>query len=141
MHDLLGKLNHDFLGNSISIGDSITWSMSARCGDCYYCKTAKLPQKCIKLFKYGHVSSEESPHFTGGYAKFIKIVSGSSVFKIPNDLSDEEAGKDHHVPLSQFSSYYDNNSSFNAILMSPGHTFKRLGIEWYDFSRVLLKSK
>ena len=88
------KLNHDFLGNSISIGDSITWSMTASCGDCYYCKTAKLPQKCIKLFKYGHVSSEESPHFTGGYAKFIKIVSGSSVFKIPNDLSDEEA-----VPL------------------------------------------
>ena len=88
------KLTHDFLGNTISVGDSITWSMTASCGNCYYCKTAKLPQKCTKLFKYGHVSSNESPHFTGGYAKFIKIVSGSSIFKIPNDLSDEEA-----VPL------------------------------------------
>ena len=68
--------------------------MTASCGNCYYCKIAKLPQKCVKLFKYGHVCSDKSPHFTGGYAKFVKIVSGSYIFKIPNDLSDKEV-----VPL------------------------------------------
>jgi len=96
-HEMVGKitqlgkkLTHDYLGNSIAVGDRITWSMTANCGTCYFCKDAKLPQKCINLFKYGHVRSDESPHFTGGYAKFIKIVSGSSIFKISDDISDEE---------------------------------------------------
>lgn len=100
-HEMVGKiiqlgkkLTHDFLGNSLSLGDRITWSMTASCGNCYYCKIAKLPQKCTKLFKYGHVNSDESPHFTGGYAKFVNIVNGSYIFKIPNDLSDKEV-----VPL------------------------------------------
>ena len=100
-HEMVGKisklgthLTHDFLGNQLSIGDRITWSMTASCGNCYYCKIAKLPQKCIRLFKYGHANSDESPHFTGGYAKFVKIVEGSYIFKIPDTLSDKEA-----VPL------------------------------------------
>ena len=100
-HEMVGKitqlgkkLTHDFLGNSLSIGDRITWSMTASCGNCYYCKEAKLPQKCVNLFKYGHVCSDISPHFTGGFAKYVKIVSGSYIFKIPNELSDKEV-----VPL------------------------------------------
>ena len=100
-HEMVGKiiklgknLTHDFLNNTLSIGDRITWSMTASCGECYYCKIANLPQKCVKLFKYGHVNSDEPPHFTGGYAKFVKIVKGSFIFKIPSNLSDEEV-----VPL------------------------------------------
>ena len=88
----LGKnLTHDFLNNPLSVGDRITWSMTASCGECFNCKTAKLPQKCIKLFKYGHVSSND---FTGGFAKFVKILKGSFIFKIPPDLSDKQV-----VPL------------------------------------------
>jgi putative phosphonate catabolism associated alcohol dehydrogenase len=97
-HEMVGtiikldkNLTHDFLNNQLSVGDRITWSMTASCGDCYYCKTVKLPQKCIKLFKYGHVSGNE---FTGGYAKFVKILKGSFIFKIPSNLSDKEV-----VPL------------------------------------------
>lgn len=100
-HEMVGKvtqlgkeITHDFLGKPISLGDRVTWSMTASCGNCYYCKIAKLPQKCSKLFKYGHVCSDKSPHFTGGYAKFVKIVRGSYIFKIPDELSDKEV-----VPL------------------------------------------
>ena len=100
-HEMVGKimrlgekLTHDFLGNPISVGDRVTWSMTASCGSCYFCKIAKLPQKCVKLFKYGHVCSDISPHFTGGFAKYVKIVRGSYLFKIPDDLSDKEV-----VPL------------------------------------------
>ena len=100
-HEMVGKisklgthLTHDFLGNKLSIGDRITWSMTASCGNCYFCKIAKLPQKCTSLFKYGHAHSDKSHHFTGGYAKFVKIVTGSYIFKIPDDLSDKES-----VPL------------------------------------------
>ncbi len=100
-HEMVGKiiklgtkLTHDFLDNKLSIGDRITWSMTASCGDCYYCKIANLPQKCTNLFKYGHVKSDEPNNFSGGYAKFVKIVNGSYIFKIPDDLSDKEV-----VPL------------------------------------------
>ena len=100
-HEMVGKiiklgknLKHDFLNNELSVGDRVTWSMTASCGNCYYCKIANLPQKCVKLFKYGHVTSDEAPHFTGGYAKYVKIVEGSYIFKIPSDLSDKEV-----VPL------------------------------------------
>ena len=96
-HEMVGKIvklgeniTRDFLGNEISVGDRITWSMTASCGNCYYCTTAHLPQKCTKLFKYGHVNSDDYNHFTGGYAKFIKIVNGSHIFKIPDNLSDKE---------------------------------------------------
>lgn len=96
-HEMVGKivklgkkLTHDFLGNKLSIGDRITWSMTASCGNCYYCKIVKIPQKCSSLFKYGHVKSDELGHLTGGYAKFIKIVKGSYILKIPNSLDDEE---------------------------------------------------
>lgn len=100
-HEMIGriaklgkKLCYDHVGNNLSVGDRIIWSMTASCGNCYYCKTAKLPQKCIHLFKYGHVSSDNPPHFTGGFAKYVKIVTGSYIFKIPDDLTDKEA-----VPL------------------------------------------
>jgi len=100
-HEMVGKivklgtkLTHDFLDNKLFVGDRITWSMIASCGDCYYCKIVNLPQKCTNLFKYGHVKSDEPNNFSGGYAKFIKIVNGSYIFKIPDDLSDKEV-----VPL------------------------------------------
>ena len=100
-HEMVGKiiklgknLTHDFLNNELSIGDRITWSMTASCGECYFCKIANLPQKCVKLFKYGHATSNQFPHFTGGFAKFVKLVNGSYIFKIPSDLSDKEV-----VPL------------------------------------------
>lgn len=100
-HEMVGKiiklgkkLSHDFMGNKLSIDDRIIWSMTASCGNCYYCKIAELPQKCVSLFKYGHAASNESPHFTGGFAKFVKIVGGSYIFKIPDELTDKEV-----VPL------------------------------------------
>ena len=84
------EIKNDFVGNKLEKGDRITWSMTANCGECFFCKVADIPQKCEKLFKYGHVSSNESPHFTGGFAEYVLLQKGSSVFKIPPELSDEE---------------------------------------------------
>ena len=64
--------------------------MTVGCGTCYYCKTAKLPQKCISLLKYGHVDIHTSPYLTGGYANFIQLKKGSYFLKIPDLLDDEE---------------------------------------------------
>jgi len=96
-HEMVGKIIvigknivQDYVGNKIQIGDRIVWSMTVSCGECYFCTTAGLPQKCLNLYKYGHVKSDVEPYFTGGYAKYIILKKGSYIFKVPSELSDEE---------------------------------------------------
>ena len=95
-HEMVGKivklgknLKSDFNGKKLSIGDRVTWSMTASCQNCFFCKKG-IPQKCINLFKYGHVESSGNMGLTGGFANFIHLRKGSFIFKVPNDLSDEE---------------------------------------------------
>jgi len=95
-HEMVGKiiklgknLKKDFNGKKLSVGDRITWSMTASCQNCFFCKN-NLPQKCIHLFKYGHVKSEGITGLTGGFANIVHIRKGSFIFKVPNELTDEE---------------------------------------------------
>ena len=95
-HEMIGKiiklgknLEMDFLGNPLAVDDKIVWSMTVSCRHCYYCNQ-NLPQKCVNLFKYGHVQSDNYPHFTGGFAKYVLLKKGSNIFKLPPELSDEE---------------------------------------------------
>nr|AIF11075.1 alcohol dehydrogenase, zinc-containing (adh) [uncultured marine thaumarchaeote KM3_49_A08] len=96
-HEIVGKivklgknLKFDFNGKKLHVGDRITWSMTASCQKCFFCKK-NLPQKCVALFKYGHVKSLGKFTLTGGFADFIIIRNGSFIFKIPKKISDEEA--------------------------------------------------
>ena len=96
-HEIVGQIveigseiKNDFSGHSLEKGDRVVWSMTANCGECFFCKVANIPQKCEKLFKYGHVASGEPPHFTGGFAEYVLLPKGSSIFKIPRELSNEE---------------------------------------------------
>ena len=85
----IGNLQTDYTGQKLVIGDRVVWSMTAGCGECFFCEK-KLPQKCTKMFKYGHVKCDEQPYFTGGFANYVQIKKGSNVFKVPSELSDEE---------------------------------------------------
>tara|TARA_Y100001960_G_scaffold85080_1_gene90914 strand:+ start:378 stop:1478 length:1101 start_codon:yes stop_codon:yes gene_type:complete len=85
----MGQLDTDYTGQKLAVGDRIVWSMTVGCGECFFCKK-KLPQKCTKMFKYGHVESDHEPHFTGGFAKYVQLKKGSYIFKVPEELSDEE---------------------------------------------------
>tara|TARA_B100000929_G_scaffold66930_2_gene51070 strand:- start:2805 stop:3905 length:1101 start_codon:yes stop_codon:yes gene_type:complete len=95
-HEIVGKIvnvgekvKEDYVGNQLTVGDRITWSMTIGCNDCFFCN-AGLPQKCYDMFKYGHVSSKDPPHFTGGFAQYIVLKKGTYIFKIPTTLSDKE---------------------------------------------------
>ncbi len=95
-HEMVGKiiamgknLTTDYTGQELQIGDKVVWSMTVGCGECFFCKK-KLPQKCTKMFKYGHVKSDEQPHFTGGFAKYVQLKKGSYIFKVSPELTDEE---------------------------------------------------
>ena len=81
----------DAAGNPLSKGDRITWSIVANCGNCYFCRMTDLPQKCQNLFKYGHDKSDVPPYFMGTFGEYVYLKPGTGVFKVPEDMTDEEA--------------------------------------------------
>lgn len=96
-HEITGKvmalgkdIKTDTTGKPLKEGDRITWTIFANCGNCYYCKIKGLPMKCVNLFKYGHETCVNPPYLNGGYAEYCYITPGTYVFKVPDNLSDEE---------------------------------------------------
>jgi len=96
-HEIIGQivalgqgLVCDGFGNKLHIGDRVTWSVMASCGECFYCGH-DLPQKCEHLLKYGHLCSHNPPHLTGGYAEYIYLFPGTAIFKVPENIPDEIA--------------------------------------------------
>lgn len=74
-------------GQALRAGDRITWSIAASCGDCFCC-ARDLPQKCDRLFKYGHEEMTESHPLSGGLAEYCHLAPGTAILKIPDELSD-----------------------------------------------------
>ncbi len=83
-------LTHDVLGQPLKVGDRVTYAMYANCGACYYCRVANLPQKCVKLHKYGHGRCDVFPFWTGGFAEYLYLAPGTVIIKVPDELRDEE---------------------------------------------------
>ncbi len=84
------SVDRDTAGNPISTGARITWTIMASCGNCYFCRVKMLPQKCLKLFKYGHVKSDVPPYFMGTFGEYVYIRPGTGIFRVPDDMTDEE---------------------------------------------------
>ena len=83
-------LRTDGFGDKLEIGDRVSWSIMASCGGCFYCGL-DLPQKCEKLRKYGHTCCNEPPHLTGGFAEYICLFAGTTIYRIPAGIPDEIA--------------------------------------------------
>jgi len=77
-------------GDPLRIGDRITWSVAASCGECFFCNDG-LPQKCRRLFKYGHERISERHPLSGGLADHCHLAAGTAIFRLPSDLSDAVA--------------------------------------------------
>ncbi len=89
----LGKnVIYDGFGNTLKVGDRITWTIMASCGECHYCRK-NMPQKCLSIKKYGHASFDKKDEsgLLGGYGEYIHIIPGTVVFKVPDNLSDAVA--------------------------------------------------
>ena len=77
----------DAAGSELSEGDLITWTPSYPCGKCYFCKIEQETTSCINRKVYGIAwSSEEPPHFRGGFAEYAYLSEGTAVFKIPEGV-------------------------------------------------------
>lgn len=94
-HEIVGEiarlgpgLTHDGSGHPLRVGDRVSWSIMASCGDCYFCHR-ELPQKCCALRKYGHTTCTQAPHLTGGYAQHVYLFPGTAIYRIPAALADD----------------------------------------------------
>ena len=94
-HEIVGRVSaiggpgmRDWQGEVLSVGDLVTWSIMASCGNCFYCKR-NLPQKCLNLHKYGHCSCEGKQPLSGGFSESIVLRPGTAIFKIPEHLDPE----------------------------------------------------
>ena len=97
-HEILGRVAQlppgeiitDALGQEISIGDRITWTITASCGQCYWCHSG-LPQKCDSVFKYGHQRITDDHPLSGGLAEFCHLAAGTTIICVPTELPDAVA--------------------------------------------------
>ncbi len=81
------RVKTDTAGNELSEGDLITWTPSYPCGKCYFCKIEQETTSCINRKVYGITwSSQESPHFRGGFSEYAYLSEGTAVFKIPEGI-------------------------------------------------------
>jgi putative phosphonate catabolism associated alcohol dehydrogenase len=90
-------LGHEAIGRVIAVGSGldpswvdqrITWTLTDSCGLCDPCTRWNLPQKCERLFKYGHGGLSDGSGLNGCYATHMVLRSGTHLVPVPNSLSD-----------------------------------------------------
>ena len=97
-HEIVGQVlaigpklsNRADPGNHIQPGDRLVWGIVANCGECFYC-LHDLPQKCSHAFKYGHQQISDDSIWQGGFAQHCMLAPGTSLVRLPDDLSIEAA--------------------------------------------------
>lgn len=96
-HEIVGEVaalgegvNADSLGQPMTVGDRITWSIATTCGRCFFCARG-IPQKCARLFKYGHQPLDGDTPLSGGFAEYCYLVPGTACYRLPDELPDEIA--------------------------------------------------
>ncbi len=72
----------------LRVGERVTWSIADSCGCCPACTDWDLPQKCARLFKYGHAPLADLPGLSGCYATHLLLRGGTSVVRVPDSLAD-----------------------------------------------------
>jgi putative phosphonate catabolism associated alcohol dehydrogenase len=95
-HEIIGRIEslgpgaplEDRNGLPLAPGNRLTWSIASSCGQCFFCLRS-LPQKCEKMIKYGHERLQNGREFRGGLAEYCVLAPGTSIFRIPDSLSDE----------------------------------------------------
>lgn len=75
-------------GDSVRVGDRVTWTIADSCGRCPACTRHGLPQKCARLFKYGHAPLDNGSGLNGCYASHIVLRPGTRVVPVPDGLAD-----------------------------------------------------
>lgn len=89
-------LGHEGVGRVIAVGETreawlnkrVTWSSADSCGQCKACIEWDLPQKCERVFKYGHVRVDKESVLHGTYASHMLVRGGTHLVEVPDRISD-----------------------------------------------------
>jgi len=92
-------LGHEGIGRVVSagaeraewVGRRVTWSSTDGCGRCDACAIWNLPQKCERVFKYGHTRLSEGCGLHGSYATHLLVRTGTHLVEMPAQVPDSAA--------------------------------------------------
>ena len=92
-HEMMGKIaklgegiSTDSAGQPLAVGDRVVFTYFYPCGHCPVC--LKGNHAACPMNAYYMVCSESPPHFTGAYADYYYLRPNHTVFKVPDELSD-----------------------------------------------------
>lgn len=94
-HEIVGRIEAfgptaaavDARGNAADVGSRVTWAITAGCGTCPPC-VDDLPQKCVRVYKYGHLRADPARPVGGGLSEYVLLVPGTTWFVVPDGLPD-----------------------------------------------------
>ncbi len=82
----------DFYGMALEEGTRVVLGANLACGRCYYCRHGFDYYYCANLEDYGNsLSAAKPPHLFGGFAEYVYVLPGSTLFRVPDDLPPEIA--------------------------------------------------
>jgi threonine dehydrogenase-like Zn-dependent dehydrogenase len=82
----------DFEGIPLCEGDRVVIGANVSCGECYYCRHDFPYYCCENTTDYGNnLSAKNPPHLFVGWSRYIYILPGSFLVKVPDELPSEIA--------------------------------------------------
>jgi threonine dehydrogenase-like Zn-dependent dehydrogenase len=89
VHRLGAGVTTDTAGLPLKEGDRVVWSPSIVCGRCPSCLKGVLP--CPNRKSHAGATSDEWPHFKGGFAEYYYLSPGQWIYKVPDSVPDSAA--------------------------------------------------
>lgn len=101
-HEIIGTIveigedaakSMDSLGQLLREGDRVAVAVEVNCGKCFYCKNQYDNITCQnQVMAYGvYPTCDTPPYLRGGFAEYMYIFPNSTLFKIPENMSTENA--------------------------------------------------
>lgn len=101
-HEVIGKIAEigkdaaeqmEYDHQPLKVGDRVALAVEVNCGTCWYCRNQYNNTTCAnQVMAYGiHPNADTPPYPRGGFAEYMYIVPGSSLFKIPEKMPTEVA--------------------------------------------------
>ncbi len=77
----------------LQVGDRVALAVEVNCGQCWYCRNQYNNTTCEnQLMAYGiHPGADVPPHLRGGFAEYMHIAPGTSLFKVPEAMATDVA--------------------------------------------------
>ncbi len=89
VHKLGEGVSTDIAGRPLKEGDRVVWSPSIVCGRCPSCLKGVLP--CPNRKVHAGTTSDDWPHFKGGFAEYYYLSPGQWIYKVPDVVPDAAA--------------------------------------------------